>query len=75
MADEKKNWFQATRDYINELKLEMRRVFLAKPEAGGRHHGGGDFRRFRLRGLLWVAGLDTRPRRQGSSFVLHEVGG
>jgi len=26
MADEKKNWFQATRDYINELKLEMRRV-------------------------------------------------
>jgi preprotein translocase subunit SecE len=26
MADEKKNWLQATRDYINELKLEMRRV-------------------------------------------------
>ena len=26
MADEKKSWFQATRDYINELKLEMRRV-------------------------------------------------
>jgi preprotein translocase subunit SecE len=26
MAEEKKNWVQATRDYINELKLEMRRV-------------------------------------------------
>jgi preprotein translocase subunit SecE len=26
MADEKKNWFVATRDYINELKVEMRRV-------------------------------------------------
>jgi len=26
MADEKKNWLQATRDYVNELKLEMRRV-------------------------------------------------
>jgi preprotein translocase subunit SecE len=26
MADEKKNWVQATTDYINELKLEMRRV-------------------------------------------------
>jgi preprotein translocase subunit SecE len=26
MADEKKNWFQATGDYVNELKLEMRRV-------------------------------------------------
>jgi preprotein translocase subunit SecE len=26
MADEKKNWIQATRDYYNELKLEMRKV-------------------------------------------------
>ena len=26
MADEKKNWVQATKDYINELKLEMRKV-------------------------------------------------
>jgi preprotein translocase subunit SecE len=26
MADEKKNWLQATQDYINDLKLEMRRV-------------------------------------------------
>ena len=26
MADEKKNWIESTRDYINELKLEMRRV-------------------------------------------------
>jgi preprotein translocase subunit SecE len=26
MAEEKKNWLQATTDYINELKLEMRRV-------------------------------------------------
>lgn len=26
MAEEKKNWVQATRDYINEIKLEMRRV-------------------------------------------------
>lgn len=26
MADEKKNWVQATRDYYNELKLEMRKV-------------------------------------------------
>jgi len=26
MADEKKNWIQATKDYINDLKLEMRRV-------------------------------------------------
>ena len=26
MADEKKNWLQATKDYVNELKLEMRRV-------------------------------------------------
>jgi preprotein translocase subunit SecE len=26
MADEKKNWIQGTKDYINELKLEMRRV-------------------------------------------------
>jgi preprotein translocase subunit SecE len=26
MADEKKNVLQATKDYINELKLEMRRV-------------------------------------------------
>jgi preprotein translocase subunit SecE len=26
MADEKKNWLQATKDYINELKVEMRRV-------------------------------------------------
>jgi preprotein translocase subunit SecE len=25
MADVK-NWFQATKDYVNELKLEMRRV-------------------------------------------------
>jgi len=26
MADEKKNWFEATKGYINELKVEMRRV-------------------------------------------------
>jgi preprotein translocase subunit SecE len=26
MADEKTNWIQGTKDYINELKLEMRRV-------------------------------------------------
>jgi preprotein translocase subunit SecE len=26
MADEAKNWFERTKDYINELKLEMRRV-------------------------------------------------
>jgi len=26
MADEKKNWLRATQDYINELKVEMRRV-------------------------------------------------
>ena len=26
MADEKKNWLQSTKDYVNELKLEMRRV-------------------------------------------------
>ena len=26
MADEKKNWVQATKDYYNELKVEMRKV-------------------------------------------------
>jgi len=26
MAEEKKNWWVSTRDYVNELKLEMRRV-------------------------------------------------
>jgi preprotein translocase subunit SecE len=26
MAEEKKNWWVSTNDYINELKLEMRRV-------------------------------------------------
>jgi len=26
MADEKKNWLQATKDYVNELRVEMRRV-------------------------------------------------
>jgi preprotein translocase subunit SecE len=26
MAEEAKNWLQRTRDYIEELKLEMRRV-------------------------------------------------
>jgi preprotein translocase subunit SecE len=26
MAEEQKNWVQATRDYVNDLKLEMRRV-------------------------------------------------
>ncbi|MBV9743377.1 MAG: preprotein translocase subunit SecE [Acidobacteriia bacterium] len=26
MAEEKKNWVQATTDYVNDLKLEMRRV-------------------------------------------------
>ena len=26
MADDKKNWFHRAKDYINELKLEMRRV-------------------------------------------------
>ena len=26
MAEEKKNWLEATRDYVNDLKLEMRRV-------------------------------------------------
>jgi preprotein translocase subunit SecE len=26
MADDTRNWFQRTRDYVNELKLEMRRV-------------------------------------------------
>ena len=26
MAEEKKNWIQAAKDYYNELKLEMRRV-------------------------------------------------
>jgi preprotein translocase subunit SecE len=26
MAEEKKNWVQGTRDYINDIKLEMRRV-------------------------------------------------
>ena len=26
MADEKKNWLQSTQDYVNDLKLEMRRV-------------------------------------------------
>ena len=26
MADEQKNWIERTKDYINELKLEMRKV-------------------------------------------------
>jgi preprotein translocase subunit SecE len=26
MVEEKKNWVESTRDYINELKVEMRRV-------------------------------------------------
>ena len=26
MAEEKKNWLQGTQDYVNDLKLEMRRV-------------------------------------------------
>ena len=26
MADDVRNWFERTKDYINELKLEMRRV-------------------------------------------------
>ena len=26
MADEKQNWVQTSKDYINDLKLEMRRV-------------------------------------------------
>jgi preprotein translocase subunit SecE len=26
MAEEKKNWLDSTKDYINDLKLEMRRV-------------------------------------------------
>jgi preprotein translocase subunit SecE len=26
MADEKQNWVHTTKDYINDLKLEMRRV-------------------------------------------------
>ena len=26
MAEEKKNWLEATKDYVNDLKLEMRRV-------------------------------------------------
>ena len=26
MADEKKNWVQGTKDYINELKVEMHKV-------------------------------------------------
>ena len=26
MADEKKNWLDATKDYINDLRVEMRRV-------------------------------------------------
>ncbi len=26
MAEEKKNWLQGVQDYINDLKLEMRRV-------------------------------------------------
>jgi preprotein translocase subunit SecE len=26
MAEEKKNWWVSTRDYVNDLKLEMRRV-------------------------------------------------
>jgi preprotein translocase subunit SecE len=26
MAEEKKNWIQATKDYVEELKLEMRKV-------------------------------------------------
>ena len=26
MAEDAKNWFEGTKDYVNELKLEMRRV-------------------------------------------------
>ena len=26
MTDDAKNWFEGTKDYVNELKLEMRRV-------------------------------------------------
>jgi preprotein translocase subunit SecE len=26
MAEEKKNWLDTTKDYVNDLKLEMRRV-------------------------------------------------
>ena len=26
MAEEKKNWLESTKDYVNDLKLEMRRV-------------------------------------------------
>jgi preprotein translocase subunit SecE len=26
MAEGKKNWIESTKDYVNELKLEMRRV-------------------------------------------------
>ena len=26
MADDARNWFERTKDYVNELKIEMRRV-------------------------------------------------
>jgi preprotein translocase subunit SecE len=26
MAEDAKNWFEGTKDYVNDLKLEMRRV-------------------------------------------------
>jgi preprotein translocase subunit SecE len=26
MAEEKKNWLESTKDYVNDLRLEMRRV-------------------------------------------------
>ncbi|MGA2120128.1 MAG: preprotein translocase subunit SecE [Bryobacteraceae bacterium] len=26
MADEKKNWIESAKDYVNDLRLEMRRV-------------------------------------------------
>ncbi|MFY9726208.1 MAG: preprotein translocase subunit SecE [Bryobacteraceae bacterium] len=54
MADEKKNWLQATKEYVNELKLEMRLVSWPSRKQVEGNTGVVIFAVFAFAAYFWV---------------------
>ena len=65
-----KAWLQATKDYVDELKLEMRRVTWPNRKQVEAHYGCGDCLRFRVRGVLQDCRLDSRTRQHYRVFQI-----
>ena len=76
MAEAYKNWFERTKDYVNELKLEMRRVTWPNRKQVEGTTAVVIFSVFAFAGLLRGGGHDAGNRHVTRLFnVLYEVGG